>query len=96
LWLEEGKIETNLSRKPNSKVQYLLPDSAHPSHCYPGIIKSLAYIVVRIYSRVEDREKRLEQLKEILLARSCKPSTLNMVMGCHGDGQGPDRGQSTA
>ena len=26
MWLEEGKIETDLFRKPNSKIQYLLPD----------------------------------------------------------------------
>ena len=80
MWIEEGKIITDLYRKPNSKIQYLLPESAHPRHCFPGIAKSLAHRVVRICTRVEDREKQLGELKQMLLARSYKPDMLNKVM----------------
>ena len=37
MWIDsEGLIMTDLYRKPNTKCQYLLPDSAHPRHCFPG------------------------------------------------------------
>ena len=36
--------------------------------------------MVRICSRVEDREKRLDELKEMLLARSYQPGMLNKVI----------------
>ena len=36
--------------------------------------------MVRICSRVEDREKRLGELKEMLLARSYQPGMLNKVI----------------
>ena len=71
MWLEEGRIETDLHRKPNLKVQYLLPTSAHPRHCFPGIAKSLALLIARICSRPQDRDKRLNELRERLLGNSC-------------------------
>ena len=80
MWLEQGKIVTDLYRKSNSKIQYLLPESAHPRHCFPGIAKSLAHRIVRICTRVEDREKQLSELKQMLLARSYRPDMLNKVM----------------
>ena len=77
MWVDaEGLIMTDLYRKPNTKCQYLLPASAHPRHCFPGIAKSLARRVVRICSRVEDRDRRLEELKQMLLGRGYKPSML--------------------
>ena len=80
MWIEEGMILTDLYRKPNSKVQYLLPESAHPRHCFPGIAKSLAHRVVRVCSRVEDRKKQLDELRQMLLARSYKPDMVTKVM----------------
>ena len=58
----------------------MLPDSAHPRHCFPGIAKSLAHRVVRICSQVENRDKRLEELKDMLLGRGYKVTMLNEVM----------------
>ena len=70
MWVDEdGHLQTDLFRKPNQKVQYLLPDSAHPRHCFPGIAKGLMVRVVRICSRQEDRDKRLEELKFMLRSR---------------------------
>ena len=81
MWVDkEGLIMTDLYRKPNTKCQYLLPDSAHPRHCFPGIVKSLAHRVVRICSRVDDRDRRLEELKQLLLGRGYKPSMLKEVL----------------
>ena len=76
----DEKIKTDLYRKPNTKCQYLLPDSAHPRHCYPGIAKSLAHRVVRICSTKEDREIRLAETKDLLLGRGYKRGMLNDVM----------------
>ena len=81
MWVDgEGKIQTDLYRKPNTKCQYLLPHSAHPRHCFPGITKSLAHRVVRICSRQEDREKRLVELKELFMGRGYKSSMVHEVM----------------
>ena len=76
----DGYIQTDLYAKPNTKCQYLLPHSAHPRHCFPGITKSLAHRVVRICSRQEDREKRLVELKELLMGRGYKSSMVHEVM----------------
>ena len=70
IWVdEEGVLQTDKYTKPNMKVQYLLPTSAHPKHCFPGITKSLTLRVARICSRPEDRDKRLEEQKNMLLSR---------------------------
>ena len=81
MWIDtHDQILTDLYRKPETKCQYLLPDSAHPRHCFPGIAKSLTHRVVGICSQTEDREKRLEELKDMLLGRGYKVSMLNEVM----------------
>ena len=82
MWVDsQGRIQTDLFRKPNTKCQYLLPSSAHPRHCFPGIAKSLAHRVVRICSRLEDRYKRLEELRELLLGRGYNARMLSEVIG---------------
>ena len=66
---EEGFVQTDLYRKPNTKNNYLLPSSAHPNHIFKNIPYSLAHRVVRACSRLEDRSERLEELAQLLLDR---------------------------
>ena len=37
LSIREGKINSDLYRKPSDRVQYLLPSSCHPPHCTDNI-----------------------------------------------------------
>lgn len=69
---EEGRLQTDIHTKANTKIQYLLPSSIHPRHCFPGIAKSLMMRVARICSRPEDRDKRLYEWKTRLLGRGYK------------------------
>ena len=67
MWIDShGQIQSDLNRKPNTKCKYLLQDSPHPRHCFPGIAKSLAHRVVRICSKSEDRDRRLGELRVML------------------------------
>ena len=56
---------------------YLLPSSCHPAHTTNSIPYSLALRIVRISSREEDRDLRLEELKVMLLNRDYKASIVN-------------------
>ena len=66
----EGKIVTDLYRKPTDKIQYLLPSSCHPSHIFDNIPYSLALRIVRICSEKEDQEKRMRELEQMLKSRN--------------------------
>ena len=48
--MENGTITTDLYRKPESSVQYLLPSSCHPPHCWKNIPYSVAFRLRRICS----------------------------------------------
>jgi hypothetical protein len=67
--IAKNKIVTDLYRKPTDKVQYLLPNSCHPSHIFKSIPYSLALRLVRICSTRDLLNKRLEELKVMLLTR---------------------------
>ena len=75
--VENGKIVTDLYRKETDRNQYLLPSSCHPPHVTENIPFSLALRIVRICTHPEDREKRFEELKALLLSRDYKPGTVN-------------------
>ena len=70
--IQGGKIVTDLYRKKTDRNQYLLTSSCHPAHTTKNIPFSLALRIVRICSLPEDREKRFEELKCLLLAREYK------------------------
>ena len=70
--IRDGKIIVDLHRKPTDRNQYLLPSSCHPAHVTKNIPFSLAYRIVRICSEQETRDKRLEELKQLLLDRGYK------------------------
>ena len=49
--------------------QYLLPNSCHPNHIFKNVPYSLALRILRICSTRESLEKRLGELKRMLLSR---------------------------
>jgi hypothetical protein len=65
-----GKLITNLYRKETDKLQYLLPNSNHPSHIFKNVPSSLALRLVRICSSKENLLKRLEELKSFYYPES--------------------------
>ena len=75
-----GQIIVDLYRKETDRNQYLLTSSCHPSHVTDNIPFSLALRIVRICSLPADRDKRLSELKELLLAREYKPKLINSAI----------------
>ena len=67
--IKNGKIITDLYRKPTDKNQYLLTSSCNPIECLDSIPFSLAMRINRICSEEEDRQFRFQELKEMLLSR---------------------------
>ena len=67
--VENGTIVTDLYRKPEASIQYLLPSSCHPPHCWRNIPYSLAFRLRRICSKEETFLARLEELESMLLSR---------------------------
>ena len=70
IWIQDGRIYSDLYRKPTDRCQYLLPSSCHPAHITANIPFSLAYRIVRICSTLELRDVRLEELRTFLLGRN--------------------------
>ena len=68
--IKEGKIKTDLYRKETDRNQYLLPSSSHPKQTFKAIPRSLGMRIIRICSDPIDRDNRLQELKDSLLARS--------------------------
>ena len=64
---KDGKIQTDLYRKPTDRNQYFLPDSCHPKQTTLAIPRGLAIRIIRVCSDPELRDKRLLELKERLL-----------------------------
>jgi hypothetical protein len=75
-----GKLSTDLYRKETDKVQYLLPNSNHPSHIFKNIPFSLALRLLRICSSRENLIKRLEELKVMLLSRKYNKGVINAAI----------------
>ena len=72
-----GKIQTDLYKKPTDVASVLLPSSAHPGHVSPNLVYSLAFRLLRICSTPELLNMRLGQLQnEVLLPRHYKPSVI--------------------
>jgi hypothetical protein len=61
-------------------VQYLLPNSNHPSHIFKNIPFSLALRLVRICSSRDKLKKRLEELKVMLLSRKYNKGVINAAI----------------
>ena len=65
-----GKIDTDLHKKPTDRNQYLMPSSCHSKLTTKAIPFSLALRIVRICSDPKKRDKRMMELKELLLKRN--------------------------
>ena len=70
LSIENGRIEVDLYKKPTDRNQYLLPSSCHPKTTTQNLPYSSALRIIRICTNPASRDKRLEQMKELFLARS--------------------------
>ena len=75
----EGRIQTDIYRKPNRKCQYLSPDSEHPRHVFANIPKSLVHSIVRNVSVPGMLELRLEELRQMLLSLGTLGAPWSMV-----------------
>ena len=63
-------------RKPTDRNQYLLPTSCHPNSVTKNIPYSLALRIIRICSESNTRDKRLAELKVMLLDREYKAANV--------------------
>ena len=80
LQIENGRIDLDLFKKKTDRNQYLLPSSCHPKSTTKSIPFSLSLRIVRICSKTENRDKRLLELKELLLARYYPESLIDRSM----------------
>ena len=69
------QLEMDIYRKPTDSCNYLNYHSCHPKHTRDNIGLSLAKRIVRIVSK--DRDKRIIELKNQLLARDYPVSSIN-------------------
>jgi hypothetical protein len=66
--LNNDVINTDLYQKPTDRVQYLLPNSCHPNHIFTNVPYSLALRILRICSTKEALNKRLTELRQMLIS----------------------------
>jgi hypothetical protein len=75
--LKNNEINTDLYRKPTDRVQYLLPSSCHSNHIFTNLPYYLALRILRICSKTETLNKRLEELKQMLISRNYNKKIIN-------------------
>ena len=63
--VKNGRIDTDLYKKPTYRNQYLLPSSCHPKQTTRAIPKYLGLRIVRICSDPKNRDLRLKELKSL-------------------------------
>ena len=80
LSIENGQIEVDLYRKPSDRNQYLLTNSCHPPDCFKSIPYSLSLRIIRICTKIEQRDSRLQELKQYLIDRKYKNSLIEAAM----------------
>jgi len=78
--IKEGKISTNLYKKPTDKNQYLLTNSCHPKEQVENIPLSCATRINRICSEPSERDSQFQLLKEMLMDRSYNPSLIDAAI----------------
>ena len=73
IFVENGKIRTDLHRKETDKPRALLPSSAHPNHITSNIVYSMCFRLLRICDSEELFEDRAAELKkDFLIPRGYK------------------------
>ena len=70
IFVENGRLETNLYIKPSNLQLYLDFFSNHPEPCKEGVVYGQALRVVERCSKTEDRDKHLQNLKSKLMDRN--------------------------
>ena len=78
--IQDGKLVTDLYRKPTDRCMYLLPSSCHPTHTTRNIPYSLCNILVRIYSNHTTLLSRLEELSKLLLSRNYDKTVITIAI----------------
>ena len=77
LSLRNRRISVDLYRKPTDRNQYLLTNSIHPAECIKNIPYSLALRINRTCTEEDEREQRLEELRELLIERKYRKSLID-------------------
>ena len=80
LQIENGKIEIDLFRKSTDRNQFLLPSSCHPESTTANLPYSSALRIVRICTKIQTRDKRLQELKELFLNRGYKENIIDKAI----------------
>ena len=80
LSIENGRIEIDLHRKKTDRNQYLLPSSCHPKTTTLAIPYSLSLRIIRICTKIENRDKRLAELRDLLIARDYPESLVTRAI----------------
>ena len=80
LSIENGRIEVDLLKKATDRNQYLLPTSCHPKSTTKNLPYSCALRIVRICTKNENRDKRLIELKEMLMKRNYNEGILDRAI----------------
>ena len=78
--IKNGRIDTDLYKKPTDRNQYLLPSSCHSKMTTKAIPMSLGLRIVRICSDPENRDKRMKELKELLLDRDYSENMIDSAL----------------
>ena len=78
--IENGKFVFDLYKKPTDSNQFLLTSSIHPVHCHEHIPFSLAMRMTRICTKSETRDKRHQELKEMLLEREYRSGMIESAI----------------
>ena len=78
--IKEGKIVTDLYRKPTDKNQYLLTSSCHPAECLQSIPYSLCTRINRICMEEPTRDLRFHEMKEMLLDREYSTGVIDAAI----------------
>ena len=74
--IKNKKIDIDLYKKETDRNRYLLPESCHSKQTTASIPFSLAMRIVRICTNPKVRDCRLEELKNLLLARNYVQSSI--------------------
>ena len=78
--LENGTIEVDLFRKKTDRNQYLMPESCHSNGIIKNIPYSLALRIIRICTKTDQRDNRLQELKILLLQRKYPEPLINRAL----------------
>ena len=75
--IKDGKLITDLYRKPTDRAMSLLPSSNHPAHITKNIPYSMSFRILRICSKKGSFERRILEMKELLSSRKYLPEVID-------------------